>query len=150
MARLAEIRQRGLRLCFHLPTHCSKITIRLAGWASWQLHGSALHWRGCCHSGHKAFGFEMGIPPSQMVNKCSTLCCYAAATSAWWLNYGFMWNWGYRFAWSQTMRSKTMVDWNPLKCTPLCATGDSRLDNTRALIPIGRKKNRAYCRITSV
>lgn len=35
---------------------------------------------------------------------------------------------------------KRMVDWNPLKCTPLCATGGSRLYNTRALIPIGRKK----------
>lgn len=29
---------------------------------------------------------------------------------------------------------KTMVDWNPLKCTLLCTTGSSRLDNTDALI----------------
>lgn len=36
---------------------------------------------------------------------------------------------------------KRMVDGNPLKCTLLCATGSSRLDNTRALIPIGRKKH---------
>lgn len=39
---------------------------------------------------------------------------------------------------------KRMVDWNPLKCTLLCATGSSRLDNTRALIPIGRKKSTAH------
>lgn len=36
---------------------------------------------------------------------------------------------------------KRMVGWNPLKCTLLCTTGNSRLDNTRALIPIGRKNH---------
>lgn len=36
---------------------------------------------------------------------------------------------------------KRMLDWNPLKHTPPCSTGSSRLDNTRALIPVGRKKH---------